>query len=264
MQRIILGRTGLNVPVFCVGTAHLNTLPRNIGLQVLQRAYELGAVWWDTSGSYGTEPLVGEAIAQMSRQFLTISTKTYAAEHHEAEQAVKVARERLGIEKIDIMFMHDVHDREDWERRQGCLEALSDLRAQGIVRTIGFSSHRAEMIHLAAGVQEIDTVMAPWNAYGQMPDGVGSMREMEVAIHACYAARKGVVLMKVLNDGKLRPYLDDALHAAARFKEKHAICIGVSSVLELETDIRMLLGQPVDASILRYLKSGHSDGREAA
>jgi len=54
------------------------------------------------------------------------------------------------------------------------------------------------------------------------------------------------------------------MRAAARFKEKHALNIGVSSILDLETAIRLVMGEPVDASILRFLKTGTSDGRKAA
>jgi aryl-alcohol dehydrogenase-like predicted oxidoreductase len=264
MQQTILGQSGLEVPVFCVGTAPLGQLPREEAVQVLHRAYELGATWWDTADSYGTEPLVGEALARVERRLITISTKTSVPEYYDAKSAVVQARGRLGLAAIDIMFLHNVRDREDFTARRGCLHALRDLRANGSVRAIGLSSHNAEPIRLAAGEPDIDVVMAPWNSFGQMPDDIGSMREMEAAIRACYAAGKGVVLMKILDAGHLRPDFDDAIKAAAGFKEKHTLNIGVQSTLELETDIRLVLGEPVDASILRFLKTGSSDGRKAA
>ncbi len=264
MQRIILGKSGLNVPVFSVGTAPLRDLPRAEALAVLHRAYELGATWWDTSDDYGTEPLVADAMARVERRLLTISTKTGAGTYEEGARAVKTALSTLRTDAIDIMFLHDVRDAADFEARQGCLNALRDLRARGVVHAIGLSSHRADPLHLAAAEPHIDVVLVPWNSYGETPDGEGTMREMEAAIRACYAAHKGVVLMKLLNAGRLKPHLDDALRSGADFREKHAVCIGVASILELETDIRLILGQPVDISILRHLKTGSSDGREAA
>lgn len=264
MLKTILGHSGLEVPIFCVGTAPLGQVPRGEAVQTLHRAYELGATWWDTADSYGTEALVGEALSKVERQAVTISTKTSVAEYYDAKSAVVQAKERLGVETIDIMFLHSVKDRADFEERRGCLNALRDLRANAGIGGIGLSSHNADAIRLAADQPEIDVVMAPWNAFGYMPDRQGEMREMEDAIQACYAAGKGVVLMKVLDDGNLRFDFDDALTAAAIFKEKHALNIGVSSILELETDIRLVLGEPVDASILRYLKTGSSDGRKAA
>jgi aryl-alcohol dehydrogenase-like predicted oxidoreductase len=173
MEHIILGQSGLDVPVFSVGTAPLAGVPQETGVRILHRAYELGATWWDTSDTYGTESLVGDALSSLPRQDLTISTKTHASQYHEAEEAVKIAQERLGISAIDIMFMHYVQDREDWERRQDCLHAFRDLCMNGAIRAIGFSSHNSEAIRLAAEIEEIDVVLAPWNAYGQMPDGVG-------------------------------------------------------------------------------------------
>jgi len=264
MLKTILGHSGLAVPVFCVGTAPLGQVPRAEAVQTLHRAYELGATWWDTADSYGREPLVREALARVDRSSVTISTKTSVAEYYDAKSAVVQAKERLGVETIDIMFLHFVKDQSDFEERRGCLNALRDLRATAAIGGIGLSSHNAEAIRLAADQPEIDVVMAPWNAFGYMPDHQGEMREMEDAIRACYAAGKGVVLMKILDDGNLHPYLDEAIEAAAQFEAKHAVNIGVSSILELETDIRLVLGEPVDASILRYLKTGSSDGRKAA
>jgi len=260
----MLGDSGLDVPVFCVGTAQLGQVPREEAVQILRRAYELGATWWDTADSYGTEPLVGEALAHVERRLMTISTKISAGEYYDAKSAVVQARERLGVRDIDIMFLHYVQNREDFAARRGCLNVLRDLRANAGIHAIGLSSHNSEAIRLAADEPDIDVVMAPWNAFGRMPDQQGSMHEMEEAIRACYAAGKGVVLMKILDDGSLRPNLDEAIEAAAKFKKKHALNIGVQSVLELETDIRLALGEPVDASILRYLKTGYSDGRKAA
>lgn len=264
MQKTILGRAGLEVPIFCVGTAPLAQIPREEALRVLQRAYELGATWWDTAESYGTEPLVGEALARVGPRQVTISTKTSAAEYYDGKSAVVRARERLGVEAIDIMFLHYVRDRNDFAARRGCLNAFRDLRADGKIRAIGLSSHNAESIRLAADEPEIDVVLAPWNSFGRMPDGISSMHQMEEAIRACYAAGKGVVLMKVLDAGHLHSELDVAIKAAANFTDKHALNIGVTSILELETDIRLALGEPVDASILRFLKTGTSDGRKAA
>ncbi|MHB9108331.1 MAG: aldo/keto reductase [Armatimonadota bacterium] len=264
MQRTILGHAGLDVPVFCVGTAPLGQVPRGDAVQVLHRAYELGATWWDTADTYGTEALVGEALARVERRLVTVSTKITVEEYYDAKSAVVQAKERLGVETIDILFMHNVKDREDFEARRGCLNALRDLRANAEIGNIGLSSHNTEGIRLAADQPEIDVVMAPWNSFGYLPDRQGEMREMEDAIRACHAAGKGVVLMKVLDAGRLRFDFDDAIKAAAQFREKHAVIIGVSSILELETDIRLVLGEPVDASILRYLKTGSSDGRKAA
>lgn len=264
MQRIILGKSGLNVPVFAVGTAPLHHVPRESALSVLHRAYELGATWWDTSDDYGTEALVADALPHIERRLLTISTKTSAATYEDGERAVTNALTNLRVDAVDIMYLHFVQDAVDFENRRGCLNALRDARTQGKVRAIGLSSHHPDPFHLAAAEPEIDVIFAPWNSYGEMPDGQNSKREMEEAIRACYAARKGVVLMKLLNAGRLKTHLVDALHAGAAFREKHAVCIGVTSILELETDIRLVLNQPVDASIIRFLTTGRSDGREAA
>ncbi len=263
MQRTKLGKSGLNVPVFAVGTGGMGSMAQDDVVRILRRAWELGAVWWDTSDDYGSQPFVGTAMRDFPRDQLTISTKTHARTHGEGVAAVHDALRELGGNYLDIMFLHDVRDLEDLNSRRECLRAFSELKQQGIIRAIGLSSHFIAPFIQAAREPDIDVVLAPWNARGLLPEG-GALTEMKQVIHACYKAGKGVVLMKVLASGQLKPFLDEAIHAAAHYPEKHVLNIGVSSVLELETDIRLALGEPVDSGILRYLKTGHVDGREAA
>ncbi len=262
MQRVTLGRSGLDVPVFAVGTAPLADVPEEQGLQVLLRGIQLGATWWDTSDDYGTLPLVGKALAGLPRNRMTISSKLAAKSHDEGVEGVRQALAMLATDYLDIMFLHYVHDADDLAARQGCLEALLEAKAAGRIKAVGLSSHNCDAIKIAAGRPEIDVVLAPWNVHGELPDG-GSLFEMEFAIRACYTAGKGVMLMKLLADGALRTILDEAIRAAVRIPYKHAVDIGVQSIHQLETDIRLVLGRPVDARILQQLKEGSGWGKAA-
>lgn len=256
MHRTILGQSELDVPVFVIGTAPLAHVPLENAIHILQRGAELGATWWDTSDDYGTYPLLGHVIAAYPREQLIISSKTAAVSLFEGHAAIKQALRELQTAYLDMMFLHFVHDEYDLVRRQGCLEALCQAKAEGTIRAIGLSSHFAGVIAAVAEVAEIDVVMAPWNVYGRMPSG-GSPIEMEHAIGACYDAGKGLVLMKLLASGLLAPIQDEAIRAGAQFAQKHALNIGVQSLDELDTDIRLTLGETVDAAILEHLKSRH-------
>lgn len=262
MKRTLLGQSGLDVPVFAVGTGAMKGMAVADGVPILRRAYALGATWWDTSDDYGTHPMVAQALVDFPRTSITISTKTWAKTRREGEESIRQILAELGTPYVDILFLHYVQSEEDWQARQGCLEALLDAKANGTVRAIGLSSHFPAVVARAADFPLIDVVLAPWNRFGELPDG-GSLMEEAAGIRACYAAGKGVILMKLLASGRLRGMLDDAIRAGVAFPEKHAVDIGVRSIVELETDIRLVLGEPVDQSILEHLKAGERFGHAA-
>jgi len=262
MKRTVLGRTGLDVPAFVIGTAQLAYVTPDKGLSILRRGMELGANWWDTSDDYGTYSLIARAMVDYPREQLVISTKTSALSQFEGHAAIRQAMQTFQTDYLDIMFLHHVQDEYDLVRRRGCLDALLQAKEDGTLRAIGLSSHFHSIIKAAAEIPAIDVVMAPWNIHGRLPSG-GSPVEMERAIHACYDAGKGVVLMKLLADGLLVPLLDEAIVGGARFTHKHALNIGVRTITELETDIRLCIGEPVDLSILAHLKSNHRLKRAA-
>lgn len=251
------------MPVMAVGTGVMGGMPVPAISRILHRAFELGATWWDTSDDYGTEPAVGSVLADFPRENVIISTKTYAASRDDALISVELALKQLRTRYIDMLFLHHVRDVDDYQRRQDALQVYHELKEQGIIRAVGLSSHVAAPIRLAAGNPRIDVVLAPWNAFGQLPEG-GAPIAMEDAIRVCYHAGQGVVLMKLLAAGVLRADQDEVIPAAMRFHDKHAVNIGIRSIMELETDIRLVNGWPVDASILEHLKRGESGLGEAA
>jgi len=262
MQRRKLGRTGLDVPVVAVGTAPIAALPIPEGGRLLHRAYELGAIWWDTSEDYGSYPHVAAALHGLPRDRVIISTKTNGSSREDGLASIDAALREFNTDHLEIFFLHYVTSIEQYHERQGCLEALIDARQQGKIKAVGVSSHQSDVIKLAASDKQVDVVLAPWNMRGQLPEG-GNLFAMEHAIRACYDAGKGVVLMKVLAAGALRPIFDDAIRNAVRFPAKHALNIGVKSIHELEADIRLVLGQPVDAAVIKHLRATAEWGRAA-
>ncbi len=256
MERIILGRGGLNVPVFALGTAGLAKITPEKAGGILQRGVELGATWWDTSEDYGNYSLIARAMADYQREQLIISTKTNALSLFEGHASIKQALREFQTDYLNIMFLHSIQDDFDLVRRRGCFAALRDAKRAGTIRAIGLSSHFPHMIAAAAQIAEIDVVMAPWNVYGHLPHGC-SRADMEHAIDSCFDAGKGVILMKLLAYGELAPMLDEALRAGAQFKHKQALCIGIKAIDELEVDIRLVNGDPVDRAILEHLKTRH-------
>ena len=150
MEYTTLGRTGLQVSVAGLGCGG----PSRLGLQkdaesagsavaLVRRAIDLGINFIDTAQVYGTEPIVGKAIAGIPRDTLVISTKKTlpSSDHPNPENEVKQGLEQslklLGTDYIDVYHLHGVEPKDYDFARNRLMPAMFQLREQGKIRFIG-------------------------------------------------------------------------------------------------------------------------------
>ncbi|HXF59977.1 MAG TPA: aldo/keto reductase, partial [Caldilineaceae bacterium] len=110
MDYVTLGRTGLRVSVMGLGAGGPSRLgqskgkPEAASVAVVQRALELGVNFFDTAEAYGTEPIVGKALAGVPRRSVVISTKKGLAREGrllnagEMVAGVEASLSRLGVD----------------------------------------------------------------------------------------------------------------------------------------------------------------------
>lgn len=182
-----LGRTGLQVPVLGLGGAPLGDLysriPEPQALATIERAWELGDRLFDTAPLYGhglSEHRFGHVLRTKPRDSYVLSTKvgrwlephdpatldrgqwagglnmrwTYDYTSDGTKRAIDQTFQRLGIERIDILLIHDVDiwshgSREAYERQlrtaiDGAYRVLDELRAQKVIRAIGVGVNETE------------------------------------------------------------------------------------------------------------------------
>lgn len=97
-----LGQTGVFVPEVGVGTWNYHSGP-----EPLRRAVEAGAWFVDTAESYGTEPLVAEAIAGIRhRVFLATKVSPEHFSRADLHNSVNGSLQRLRTEVIDLLQLH--------------------------------------------------------------------------------------------------------------------------------------------------------------
>ncbi|MEU8918575.1 aldo/keto reductase [Streptomyces nigrescens] len=187
-----LGRTGVTVPPLGLGCAPLGNLyravPEEQAREVVRTALATGAGYFDTAPHYGvglSEERLGRALHGHDRATYTLSTKVgrrlrplapgerAAGEGFVDTPARARVRDlsrdgiratldaslaRLGVDAVDIVYLHDVED----QLREVCetgFPALAELRAQGVVRAIGFGmNHSAPLARLVADL-DADVVL---------------------------------------------------------------------------------------------------------
>jgi aryl-alcohol dehydrogenase-like predicted oxidoreductase len=117
---------------------------------VVRRALELGANLIDTAEAYGTEAIVGQALAGVPRGDFVLSTKKSPRAEgrlisaQELIAGADASLSRLGLDHIDIYHIHGVKAHEYAHVRAELVPALLQLRDQGKIRWLGITESFSE------------------------------------------------------------------------------------------------------------------------
>ena len=138
------GRTGHRSTRVLFGAAALGGMRQEKADQVLETLLEFGVNHIDTAASYGESELrIGPWMGRhRSRFFLASKTgdRTYAG----ARDSIRRSLERLQVEQLDLIQLHNLVDEEGWQTAMGpggALEALVEARDAGLVRFLGVTGH---------------------------------------------------------------------------------------------------------------------------
>jgi len=254
----ILGSTGLAVSELCVGTLPMGPLQSNIpvdtGADILLKAMERGVNFFDTAQMYRSYPYLKKAIKQYGKD-VVIASKSTAADYKGMEEAITEALRELGRDYIDIFHLHAARaDETLFEKRSGAIEALLKAKKSGLIRAIGVSTHHPGLTAKAAGAAEIDVIFPLINKAGL---GIfnNDLPRMLEAVEIVHKSGKGMYAMKVLAGGYLVRDMGDAIAYARAIPGMHAISIGVTTMEELDLQVRIFNDEKIDPAELAILKS---------
>lgn len=178
LPRRRLGITGLDVTVVCAGTSALGNFPAQYGYEVdeaqarqtLLRVFESPINFLDTSNEYGNgnaERRIGSVLALRGGlpDDFVLATKVdplpgsadFSGER--VRRSVEESLERLGLDTLDLVYFHDP-ERTTFEAataRGGAVDALVELKQQGLVRHLGVAGGPVELLlkYLQLGVFEV-------------------------------------------------------------------------------------------------------------
>lgn len=151
MEYTTLGRTGLKVSVAGLGCGG----PSRLGLRenkserecvaLIRQALDLGVNFLDTAEVYGTEEIVGKAVAEISRDRVVLSTKKKFPLDDPRDPAGEVRKSleqslrRLGTDYIDVYHAHGVEPEDYAYASTKLLPVLWKMRDEGKIRFIAIS-----------------------------------------------------------------------------------------------------------------------------
>lgn len=150
MEYTTLGKTGLKVSVAglgCGGPSRLGMRgdagAEDHAVRLIKQALDLGVNFLDTAQNYGTEGVVGKAIAGMPRDRVVISTKKTLPTPDDADpeaaivQGLEKSLKLLGTDYIDVYHLHGVEPKDYAFAQNRLLEPMRRLKEQGKIRFIG-------------------------------------------------------------------------------------------------------------------------------
>lgn len=217
MKYNILGNTGMKVSRVGFGGIPIQHLNQDKATEVINKAIEMDINFFDTARAYtNSESLFGIALKDY-RKDIYIATKSLVRDKEGMLAEVEISLKELQTDYIDLYQIHNVGSEEEYEKiigEDGAYEALKQLEAEGVIKHIGITSHKAEIMEKAIESDLFETVQFPFNVV-----------ETEAAEIFKKATDKnlGTIAMKPLAGGALRngrdaikfllesPYLDVAI-----------------------------------------------------
>ncbi|KAK4196245.1 NADP-dependent oxidoreductase domain-containing protein [Triangularia verruculosa] len=205
-----LGRNGPEIPAIGLGLMGLSIAYGDPGdeasrLAFLDHAWSIGCTNWDTADAYGDcEDLLGKwfSLHPERRKDIFLASKFALAGRltpegefkfgidstpEYAQQAIEKSLTRLGVEYLDLYYIHRTDGKTPIEKTVG---ALKELKEQGKIKAIGLSECSSNTLRRASKIVQIDAVQVeynPWQLDIENETGtdlLATCRELSVTVFA--------------------------------------------------------------------------------
>jgi aryl-alcohol dehydrogenase-like predicted oxidoreductase len=298
MDYITLGRTGLKVSVAGLGCGG----PSRLGLRdgaseeqcagIIRRAFDLGVNFLDTAEVYGTEPVIGRALADLPRDKIIISTKKKfplddpSDPEGETRKSLERSLKLMRTDYIDVYHIHGVEPPDYDYAVARVLPVVKQLRDEGKIRFVAISEAFVEdmtheMLARALPDDHWDVIMAGFNILNQsarravfpktLAADVGTL--IMFAVRRAFSQpkrfrevyddlrKKGLVeasdkepLAFALGDGKATSLVDAAYRFCRHEPGAHVILTGTGSAEHLKENIASINKPPLPEEVVGRLR----------
>ncbi len=201
MEKRILGRTGFEVSVVGLGGIPIQRVDEETAYEIVKEAYDRGINFIDTARGYmESEELLGLALERLGRDKFILATKSMARTYDGGVlEEIHTSLNNLRTDYIDLFQFHNVRTKEDLDivlggDSGGALKAVKELKAKGVIKEIGITSHSVDLLDIALDTGEFSTIQYPYNPVEQQGEPVfKKAKEKNI----------GVIVMKPLAGGAI-------------------------------------------------------------
>jgi D-threo-aldose 1-dehydrogenase len=169
MQQYPLGSTGLRVTPLCVGGSEFANMTAVFGYEVteqqsldtLRAVFDRPINFLDTAAGYGdgeSERRVGLALRErggLPDGFVLATKADRHAQTHDfsadqTRRSVERSLRLLGVDRLQLVYLHDpefaTQSYEEITGPGGAVEALLQLKAEGVIQHVGFASGPTDLV----------------------------------------------------------------------------------------------------------------------
>ncbi len=198
MKQLPLGAHGLiasQIGLGCMGMSEFyGNADESESLRTLDRSIALGVNFWDTSDIYGpfTNELLLSKALKNRRKSVVLATKfgivrtldnpgyrAFDGTPEYCKKACDASLLRLGVDEIDLYYLHRVDTKTPIEETVG---AMADLVKAGKVRYLGLSEASAQTLRRACKVHPISALQTEYSLWSRDPEGeiIDTCRELGI------------------------------------------------------------------------------------
>jgi aryl-alcohol dehydrogenase-like predicted oxidoreductase len=202
LPTLAFGRTNHRSTRLIFGAAALGGMSEQRAAATLEAVRAAGINHIDTAASYGaSEDRLRPFLADHRHDFF-LATKTGERTAAAARAGLERSLERMGVDQVDLIQLHNLVEPDEWEIAHGpggALEALCAARDEGLVRFIGVTGHgtRIAEMHLRSLHRfDYDSVLLPYNM--SMLDIEHYRADVDALLAVCAERRVAVQTIKAV------------------------------------------------------------------
>lgn len=163
------GRTGHQSTRIVFGAAALGSVTQDRADRTMELLLEHKINHIDVAASYGEAELRLAPWMAQHRDSFFLATKTGEREFQPAYDEIRHSLERMRVDNVDLLQLHNLVGEDEWEVALGdggALEAAVRARDEGLVRYIGVTGHGVEIADMhkrSLARFDFDSVLLPYN-----------------------------------------------------------------------------------------------------
>ncbi len=200
------GRTGHESSRIIFGAAALAMMKQERANKTIAMLRDAGVNHFDVAASYGDAELRLAPWLRDHRDEVFLATKTGDRTRAAAAESIDRSLERMGVDQIDLIQLHNLTDDEGWETAMGpsgALEALEEARDAGKVRFLGVTGHGTRVARMHVQSLErfpFDSVLLPYTY--MMMQNADYVAEFDRLLALC--AERGVAVQTIKSIARRR------------------------------------------------------------
>ena len=163
MDRVILGKTGIEVNKNGFGALPIQRVSKKEAVYLLQKAFYNGINYFDTARAYSdSEEKMGAAF-EYTRDKIVISTKSQAQTGNDMRKDLEESLRKLRTDYIDIYQFHNPAFCPKPGDETGLYEEALKAKEEGKIRHIGITNHRIAVAKEAIESGLYETMQFPFS-----------------------------------------------------------------------------------------------------